>query len=55
MAKTVVIYAGGNTEYQFPFDYLRKEFVKVSLVAANGTPTDKVYGSDYTVTDRKIT
>lgn len=55
MAKTVVIYAGGKTEYQFPFDYLRKEFVKVSLVAANGTPTDKVYGSDYTVTDRKIT
>ena len=55
MAKTVVIYAGGNTEYQFPFDYLRKEFVKVSLVAADGTPTDKVYGSDYTVTDRKIT
>ena len=55
MAKTVVIYAGGNTEYQFPFDYLRKEFVKVSLVAANGTSTDKVYGSDYTVTDRKIT
>lgn len=55
MAKTVVIYAGGSTEYQFPFDYLRKEFVKVSLVAADGTPTAKVYGSDYTVTDRKIT
>lgn len=54
--KTQVTYQGNGTQrvYSFPFDYLRKAFVKVRLVD-NETRKELIQGSEYTVTDKQIT
>ena len=56
MAKATIIVAGGASTYSFPFDYLSKQFVKVTVIAADGTTTtDKVYNVDYSVEDKTVT
>lgn len=54
--KTQVTYQGNGTQrvYSFPFDYLRKAFVKVRLVD-NETRKELVQGTEYTVTNKQIT
>lgn len=41
--------------YTFPFSYLRKKFVAVSIIHINATKTSLTYGVDYTVNDFSIT
>lgn len=45
---------GTQTQYSFPFDYLRKAFVHVSLIADEKIE-ELTQGTDYTVTDRVVT
>lgn len=45
---------GTQTQYSFPFDYLRKAFVHVSLIS-DGKSEELTQGTDYTVTDRVVT
>lgn len=40
---------GTQTTYTFPFSYLRKKFVMVSILHSDGTETTLEYGVDYTV------
>lgn len=49
--KTIVTYKGDGTQrtFAFPFDYLRKSFIKVTLDDDN-----KEYGVDYTVTNKQV-
>lgn len=53
--KAVVIYDGNASQstYAFPFDYLRKAFVKVEDISTFIKELE--YGTDYTVTDKEIT
>lgn len=53
--KACVSYQGDgiHTEYSFPFDYLRKAFVKVEYVSG-GERTPLTQGTDYTVNDRTV-
>lgn len=44
---------GVQTKYSFPFDYLRKAFVKVQLVDGDNRQS-LTQGTDYTVTGREI-
>lgn len=41
--------------YSFPFPYLRKEFIKVSILHKDNTITALTYGVDYSVDDLSIT
>ena len=41
--------------YNFPFPYLKKEFVHVAFVDAHSIETDLTYGVDYTVEELTIT
>lgn len=41
--------------YSFPFQYLRKEFIKVSVLHTDNTITALTYGVDYSVDDLSIT
>ena len=41
--------------YSFPFSYLRKEFIKVSILHTDNTITALTYGVDYSVNDLSIT
>lgn len=41
--------------YSFPFPYLRKEFIKVSILHTDNTITSLTYGVDYSVDDLSIT
>lgn len=41
--------------YSFPFPYLRKEFIKVSILHTDNTITALTYGVDYSVDDLSIT
>ena len=45
---------GSQTQYAFPFDYLRKAFVHVSLISDEKIE-ELTQGTDYTVTDRVVT
>lgn len=45
---------GSQTQYSFPFDYLRKAFVHVSLISDEKIE-ELTQGTDYTVTDRVVT
>lgn len=45
---------GSQTKYSFPFDYLRKAFIKVALISDTAI-TDLTQGTEYTVTDRVVT
>lgn len=44
-----------QTTYSFPFQYLKKKFVKVQKRDSNKAVTEFTYGGDYTVTDLSIT
>lgn len=52
--KTSVIYEGNASQlvYAFPFDYLRKKFVKVEDIYTN--ITELTIGVDYTVEDKQV-
>lgn len=41
--------------YSFPFQYLKKKFVKVDVTITDNTVATLTYGVDYTVTDLSIT
>lgn len=45
---------GSQTQYSFPFDYLRKAFVHVSLISDEKIE-ELTQGTDFTVTDRVVT
>lgn len=45
---------GTQTQYAFPFDYLRKAFVHVALIS-NERVEELTQGTDYTITDRVVT
>ena len=45
---------GSQTQYSFPFDYLRKTFVHVSLISDEKIE-ELTQGKDYTVNDRVVT
>lgn len=45
---------GTQTTYTFPFSYLRKKFVMVSILHSDGTETTLEYGVDYTVNDLSV-
>lgn len=42
---------GAQTTYTFPFSYLRKKFVMVSILHSDASETALEYGVDYTVND----
>ena len=50
--KTIVTYKGTGSQkvFAFPFDYLRKSFIKVMIDGNQLT-----YGTDYTVSDKQLT
>lgn len=54
--KAQIFYQGNGTQtqYSFPFDYLRKAFVHVSLIS-DETIEELTQGKDYTVNDRVVT
>lgn len=54
--KAQIFYQGNGTQtqYSFPFDYLRKAFVHVSLISDEKIE-ELTQGTDYTVTDRVVT
>lgn len=45
---------GSQTQYSFPFDYLRKAFIHVSLISDEKIE-ELTQGTDYTVTNRGVT
>ena len=47
--KATVFYTAGKTVYNFPFPYLKKEFVKVKYVHPDSSATDLTYNKDYLV------
>lgn len=54
--KAQIFYQGNGTQtqYSFPFDYLRKAFVHVSLISDEKIE-ELTQGTDYTVNDRVVT
>ena len=54
--KATVTYTGDGTQtkYSFPFDYLRKAFVKVQDIAGD-TITELELGTDYRIDDKQVT
>lgn len=54
--KAQIFYQGNGTQtqYSFPFDYLRKAFVHVSLISDEKIE-ELTQGKDFTVTDRVVT
>lgn len=45
---------GVQTTYTFPFSYLRKKFVRVSILHSDASETALEYGVDYTVNDLSV-
>ena len=45
---------GTQTTYTFPFSYLRKKFIVVSILHSDATETSLEYGVDYTVNDLSV-
>lgn len=54
--KATVTYTGdgAQTTYSFPFDYLRKAFVKVQDIAGDAI-TELTLGTDYSIDDKQVT
>lgn len=54
--KASVIYEGNGAQqtFSFPFDYLRKAFVKAEIVEGSGI-TELEQGKDYSITDKELT
>lgn len=54
--KATVTYTGDGAQlkYSFPFDYLRKAFIKVQNIAGDNIK-DLVLGTDYSVDDKQVT
>lgn len=54
--KATVTYTGdgAQTKYSFPFDYLRKAFVKVQDIAGDAI-TELALGTDYSIDDKQVT
>ena len=54
--KATVTYTGDGTQtkYSFPFDYLRKAFVKVQDIAGDAI-TELTLGTDYSIDDKQVT
>ncbi|GAA6391520.1 hypothetical protein I3700191H1_14050 [Megasphaera massiliensis] len=46
---------GARVTYPFPFSYLRKQFIKVSIRHADATETPLTYNVDYNVNDLSLT
>lgn len=53
--KTSVFYAGGGSEYTFPFEYLQKSFVKVRYQKPDGAFKNLEFGKDYNVEENRVT
>lgn len=53
--KTSVFYAGGGSEYTFPFEYLQKSFVKVRYQKPDGAFQNLEFGKDYNVEENRVT
>lgn len=53
--KASVIYEGNGTQqtFSFPFDYLRKAFVKAEIIDSDITELEQ--GKDYSITDKELT
>lgn len=53
---TIIVYQGNaqQTQYAFPFDYLRKSFVKVGLIDEKGKISLLAQGEGYSVIDHQI-
>lgn len=45
---------GAQTTYTFPFSYLRKKFIMVSILHSDASETALEYGVDYTVNDLSV-
>lgn len=57
--KATVFYEAGELTYSFPFDYIKKSFVKVKYLSEiEADVIDNApmlsYGTDYTIEDRKV-
>ena len=54
--KASVIYEGNGTQqtFSFPFDYLRKAFVKAEIIESSGI-VELEQGKDYSITDKELT
>ena len=54
--KAQITYKGDGTQktYNFPFDYLRKAFIKITVVSSQKR-NHLVQGKDYTVHDKQVT
>ena len=54
--KASVIYEGNGTQqtFSFPFDYLRKAFIKAEIIEGSGI-TELEQGKDYSITDNELT
>ena len=54
--KATVTYTGDGTQtkYSFPFDYLRKAFVKVQDIAGDAI-TELTFGTDYSIDGKQVT
>lgn len=53
--KASVFYKGGEVNYDFPFPYLKKKFVKVRYKKPDGSYEYLEYNKDYSVSDKKVT
>lgn len=53
--KTSVYYAGGESTYTFPFEYLQKSFVKVRYQKPDGVLQYLAFGKDYTIEENRVT
>lgn len=54
--KASVIYEGNGTQqtFSFPFDYLRKAFIKAEIIEGSGI-VELEQGKDYSITDKELT
>lgn len=52
--KTSVYYAGGESTYTFPFEYLQKSFVKVRYQKPDGVFQYLEFGKDYTIEENRV-
>lgn len=52
--KTSVYYAGGESTYTFPFEYLQKSFVKVRYQKPDDVFQYLEFGKDYTIEENRV-
>lgn len=53
--KATVFYDAGQTVYNFPFLYMKKEFVKAKYIKADGTAIYLLYNRDYQIANQTLT